>query len=281
MSADQLAAPAAADWQRGASFRWPERVPFSELVADFIAAWGYADPADPQPEHLEIVGPNGSGKSYLMCTCMQQRMIRRQAAGCIVCTKKADRVFMRLGWPVIGRPEELNDHPNAIFWPQTRRVGQARKQFYDTKVNDLLSKLWRENANTMVGFDEIGYVEGLSPEARANVQMYWREGRSLGITVIGMKQRPQGAQRDMHSESKWTAAFKPEDRADLDRWAELFGAKRDWIPVIDSLDADKREFVFRHSRSDEAVISWVDVPLEPVDPPKRTPVWLGGKRPTT
>ena len=101
----------------------------------------------------------------------------------------------------------------------------------------------------------------------------------FGITVIGMKQRPQGALRDMHSETYWTAAFKPHDRADLERWAELFGARRDWMPVLDGLDAGRREFILRHSRSGEAYISWVDRPLRPVDPPKRVPGVLGGRRP--
>jgi hypothetical protein len=85
----------------------------------------------------------------------------------------------------------------------------------------------------------------------------------VGITVLAMKQRPQGALRDMHSETSWTIAFAPKDRGDLERWAELFGARRDWMPVFDSLDPDRHEFIIRHSRSREAYISWVDVELRP------------------
>jgi hypothetical protein len=266
----------AADYRRDPSFRWPERVPWSELGQFFTSAWGRADPGNPDPEHLEIVGQNGSGKSYLMCTMLQERMIRRQTAAVIVCTKKADRVFSLLGWPVVDDPGQLKDHPNAIYWPRTRRTGTARRTFYDLKVNQLLDALWIEDSNRIVAFDEIGYVESLSLEAKTNVQMYWREGRSLGITVVGMKQRPQGALRDMHSETYWTAAFKPKDRADLERWAELFGARRDWMPVFDSLDRSKREFIIANPLHDDAYISWVDTPLRPVEPPRRGPRWLGG-----
>lgn len=271
--------PAAApDWRRDPRFTWPQRVPWSELGPHFIAAWGLADPANPDPEHMEIIGQNGSGKTYLLGTCMQQRMIMRESAWVIICTKKADRVFGKIGWPIIDTPAQLKDNPNAIYWPRTLRTGIARNQFYDAKVNAILDAMWTEDSNRIVAFDEIGFVESLSVEAKANVQMYWREGRSLGITVVGMKQRPQGALRDMHSETYWTAAFKPKDRADLERWSELFGARRDWMPVFDSLDRSKREFIIANPLHDDAYISWVDVPLRPVKPPRKGPRWLGGGR---
>lgn len=265
-----------ADWRRDPSFSWPERVPWSELGPAFTAAWGRADPAHPDPEHLEIVGQNGSGKSYLMCTMLQDRMVKRRSGAVIVCTKKADRVFNLLGWPVIDNPRDIKDNPNCLYWPRTSRTGTARREYHDQKINQLLDAVWVKDSNRIIAFDEIGYVESLSGEAKANVQMYWREGRSLGITVVGMKQRPQGALRDMHSESYWTAAFKPKDRADLERWAELFGARRDWMPVFDSLDRGRREFIIANPVHDEAFISWVDTPLRPVKPPRKGPRWLGG-----
>jgi len=109
----------------------------------------------------------------------------------------------------------------------------------------------------------VGYAESLSGEIRTLIQQYWREGRALGIQVVGMKQRPQGALRDMHSETYWTAAFGPKDRSDAERFAELFGHKRDWLPVFDDLNPDKHEFILRHSKTREAYISWVDEPLRP------------------
>lgn len=269
-----------------AGFRPPHRVPWSQLEPDFTAAWGLADPRDPQPEGLEIVGQTGSGKTYLLCSALQARMVRRQTPAVIICSKKADRVFARLGWPVIDTPAEVNKHPNAIYWPRTSAMGRLRQEFYDRKISQLLESLWVEDSNRIVAFDEIGYVESLSGNLRAMVQQYWREGRSLGITVVAMKQRPQGTQRDMHSETYWCAAFKPKDRGDLERWAELYGHRRDWMPVFDSLDrpahgdrGEQREFILRHSRSDEAYISWIDRPLKPIEPPKpKGPAWMGAKR---
>jgi nucleoside-triphosphatase THEP1 len=266
---------AAQDFRHDPNFRFPERLPWSELGPQFIRDWGASDPDDPQPEHVEIVGPTGSGKSYLECTILQDRMVARQTGAVLICTKRADATFAKLGWPVVDSLEDVQREPNCLYWPRTRRTGTARREFYDRKINDLLDFLWQEDANTIVAFDEIGYVESLSGEAKANVQMYWREGRSLGITVVGMKQRPQGALRDMHSETHWTMAFKPKDRADLERWAELFGARRDWMPVFDDLDRRKREFIIANPVYDDAYISWVDTPLRPRKIPNRgkTPRW--------
>lgn len=263
------------DWRRDPNFRWPQRVPFSQL--NFIEMWGRADPSNPQPEHMEIFGQNGSGKTYLLMTCLQQRMIRRKSAAVLIVTKADDDVFQLLGWPVISRVADLHDHPNAIYWPRTTRTGSEKRDYHERKITELLDALWIPKSNRIVAFDEVSYVENLSGELKLKVQDYWREARSLGITVVGMKQRPQGALRDMHSESYWTAAFRPKDRADLERWAELFGAKRDWMPVFDDLDRGRHEFLIANPVHDEAFISWVDKPLRPVKPPRRGGVY--GARP--
>jgi nucleoside-triphosphatase THEP1 len=241
-----------------------------------MAVWGRANPKDPQPEHLEIVGPSGSGKTYALCTFLQDRYRSRRTAATLICTKPADKVIHRLGWPITGDYDEAvrRGWSNFIYWPKTRRMGSERKAYHEQRISHLLNRLWQPGANRIVAFDEIGYVEGLSGEIRALIQQYWREARSQGITVAAMKQRPQGALRDMHSETYWTAAFPPKDRADVERFAELFGHRRDWMPVFDGLDPDKHEFILRHSRSREAYITWINTPLEPVKPKSRLPVWL-------
>ena len=266
------------DYRRDPNFSWPPSIPWSVLGPDFIASWGRDEKNRPDPEHVEIVGPTGSGKTYLMCTMLQNRVQARKSSAVLICTKPADKTIGLLGWPVVDSITAAQDRKLRafVFWPKTSRMGTARREYHNAKITGLLHELWRPDANVIVAFDEVGYVESLSGESRALVQQYWREGRSLGITVCAMKQRPQGALRDMHSETYWTVAFKPKDRADAERFAELFGAKRDWLPVIDSLSKAKRDFIIQHTRSDESAISWVDVPLTPVRPQKKTPSWWRG-----
>jgi len=266
------------DYRSDPNFTWPQKVPWSELGPDFAAAWGRANPKNPQPEGLEIVGQTGSGKTHLFIAMMQERQRERDGAAVFVATKQDDDIFRKLGWPITDNLDKAHHEKwkQFIYWPRTSQIGRARNEYLDRKVNELMADLWQPQDDLVVAFDEVGKVESLSAEAKANMQMYWREARSMGITPVGIKQRPQGALRDMHSETYWTAAFKPKDRADLERWAELFGARRDWMPVFDSLNRSRHEFILANPVHEEAYISWVDEPLRPVKARKRGPRWLLG-----
>jgi hypothetical protein len=209
---------------------------------------------------------NGSGKTYFLCTVLQERMLMRNSPAIIIATKPADSTLQKLGWPIVDNPREALKHRQVIFWPRTSAIGRERRAEQNAAIYDLLSSLWRPNANTIIAFDEIAYAESLSPDMRDTIEMYWREGRSQGITVVGMKQRPQGANRHMSSETYWTVAYPPKDQDDKERFAELFGARSTWMPVLETLDANRREFLIRHSRTGTAYVSWIDIPLTPIPP---------------
>lgn len=242
-----------------------ERIPWSELGYEFARTWGRADPNDPQPEHMEIVGMNGSGKTYFLAKALQERTLLRDTPAVIICTKPADSTILKLGWPIIDDPRKLRRERQAIYWPRTKEVGAKRRAYHHDKIQELLEFLWHPGSNTIVTFDEIAYAESLGPDTRDTIEMYWREGRSSGITMIGLKQRPQGANRHMSSETYWTVAFVSKDQADTERVAELFGPKREWIPIVSSVDPHKHEFLIKDVRSGDAYISWVDEPLRPVE----------------
>jgi hypothetical protein len=244
-----------------------QRIPWSQLGPEFAMVWGAADPANPQPEHMEVIGINGGGKTYFVCKVVQERMIVRDSPCVIICTKRQDATIMQLGWPITEDWEEVRKHRQIVFWPQTNAIGSARKEYQRRKIQDLLNRLWQPNANVIVVFDDIAYTEKLSPEMRDTIEMYWREGRSQGITVVATKQRPQGANRHMSSETYWKAAFAPADYADRERFAELFGPKWQWLPVFDQMNPDNNEFLIRHTRTGFVAISWVDEPLVPIKPP--------------
>jgi len=253
-----------------------ERHPWSELAQEFAETWGRADPANPQPEHVEVLGINGSGKTLWVCKAVQERMLIRHTPVVFLQSKPADDTVMRLGWPVIsdGNVERVRRERWSIYWPQTSATGRKRKVYQADKFRDLLNALWRPNSNTIVVYDDFGYIQELvasdgEPLAPI-VQMYLREGRSSGITNVMVKQRPQGARREMHSETYWTVAFAPKDDNDKERFAELFGARRAWMPVFDQMNAEKHEFLIKHYRTGAAFISWVDTPLNPIKRPERS-----------
>lgn len=269
-----VAGPRPDGYRRAVGFSPPERVPWSELGPEFVSIWGRPD-GKHQPEHVEITGQTGSGKTYLLASLLQDRAEVRGSAIVYVVTKQADETVEALGWPIVDDWRGVKEHRQSIFWPRTQAQGKARKAYHRKKIEDLLSRLWVPKSNTVVAFDEVAYIESLGPDIKDMVQMYWREARSQGITILAMKQRPIGVVRDQHSESRWKLVFPPADRGDMDRFAEMLGTRRDWAPVLDSLDQENHEFVIRNAVTKDAFISWIDRELKPIpaqqNQPGRTP----------
>lgn len=252
-----------------------DRVPWSELAQEFAETWGRANPDDPQPEDVEVLGQKGSGKTLWMCKAVQERMVVRHTPCVILQSKPADATVMKLGWPVIadGDIRKVKRERWSIYWPQTTATGRNRKLYQADQFLRLLDALWTRDANTIVVFDDVGYIQGLvasnGEPINPIIEMYLREGRSSGITNVLLKQRPQGAKREMHSETIWTIGFAPKDEDDRERWAQLMGNKKLWMPIFESMDNSKHEFVIRNSNTGLAVISWIDTPLRPLKRPPR------------
>jgi hypothetical protein len=245
----------------------PPEVPWSELGPDFLEAWGHDDKGKVRAEHWEVEGQSGSGKSYLIATALQQRAARWGTAEVGVITKNTDDSIPLLGWPVAATFEEARKYRWSLFWPQTRALGEDREAHHEQAIYGLLSKLWPapgEQANIVLYFDEIRYLESLSRRLKKLIRQYWREGRSHGISLIAGSQRPLEMVRDMHSEARWKAVFCPADEADMERFAELLGPARDWEPVLRSLDQRSHQFVLKNTFTGDAYITWVDEELRPV-----------------
>lgn len=246
----------------------PPRAPWSEVRESFLRAWGYPGGTF-DPEHLEILGPSGSGKTYAEATFLQERVKLRDSAVIFIATKPVDATISSLGWPVVDTWKEVTRNRQCIYWPRTSLHGEQWEQYMAAKIEDLLVRLWKAKAKVILVFDEIATSEELSRRLKIIIRRYWREARSVGITLVAMKQRPQGTQRDMHSEASWIAAFKPKDEDDAMRVAQVMGSKKRWLPVLERLDRERHEFVLLHAKTGDAVITWIDVPLKPAAPSKR------------
>lgn len=237
-----------------------ERHPWSEIGPSFISEWGRPR-GKQEPEHVQVLGPTGSGKGVLLRDILLERARRRQSHMVFIATKPADKTTLSMGWPIVDSWREVIQHEQVIFWPRTTKLGQARKDYLRAKVNDLLGRLWTPDSNTVVIWDEIGRIEKLGPDSKELVEMYFTEGRSLGITNVFGKQRTQGVQRDATANTDWKFTFRMGDQADTERVAELFGPRRQFVPVINGLDRQRFEFLVQHKLDMTTVISWVDKPV--------------------
>jgi len=251
------------------------KIPWSEIGQEFVENWGRLDPAKPTPEDVEVLGTKGSGKTLWAAKAMQERVLARHTPTIIMQSKPADDTIMQLGWPLVtdGDVRKAQKLRWCIYWPQTNATGQARKLYQADMFRNLLDALWRPGSNTVLAWDDVGYIESLWTSDKQSLgdmmEMYLREGRSSGITNVLLKQRPQGSRRVMHSETQWTAAFAPKDEDDRERFAQIFGNKKRYVEVFKRMDPSRHEFLFKHFATQSEVISWVDTPLRPVKLPER------------
>lgn len=236
----------------------PPRVSWDELGPDFFLTWGFPH-GKWMPEHLAMYGPTGAGKSYFEKTILMERARLRGSHIVLIATKPADRTISSMGWPVVTKwpPSkgwsDRRKTEQVIFWAKggLRKSEQERQK---VMIEDLLDKLWVPNSNIIVVFDEVAYVEqelGLS----THVQTYFREGRTLGITVVASTQRPANVTRFMHSESTWSVFFSPKDEDDAERMAQVAGNKQYYVRVLRELRRDQYEFLLVHNLTNEAYIT--------------------------
>lgn len=245
----------------GAGKLYPQRVPWAVLAPDFIEAWGRPG-GKWQPEHVEVLGPTGSGKSYWEKWVLLERVRLRRSAVVILLTKPADKTLAELDWPVVTRwpPSQWNDkHRQVVFHARSHGLGRAARARQAEQVEQLLDGLWHPDSNVVLAVDEIAYVEqelGL----RTHMTTFFREGRTLGITIMASTQRPAGVSRAVHSETAWCVAFAPKDEEDAERMAQILGEKKHYKEVLMDLDREKREFVLVHNLTREAYISHIPGP---------------------
>jgi hypothetical protein len=238
-------------------FTGPERRPWSEIGPEFARIWGRPR-GKVQPEHIAMYGPTGSGKSWLEMTMLLERVRLRHSGVIVVAVKEDDATMTQAGWPIVATWREVRQHEQCIFWPRTSRRGKARKAYQAERIYDLLERLWVPHSNNIVTFEDASYIEALNGDLLAELEMYQREGRSNGITVIRNKQRVQGGTRLMHSEADWKICFRLSDEDDRERAGQLFGSRREYADVIEGLDRYKREFLIQHQLTGVTYISWVD-----------------------
>jgi hypothetical protein len=233
----------------------PERVPWDVLGPHFVRAWGQPR-GETEPEHLEILGQTGSGKSWFERTVLLDRVRARQSHVVIIATKPADKTLSTMGWPIIDKWPPSYGKNQVIFWAKASGLSKASQVEQRKNIVEVLDRLWTPDSNRIVVFDEIAYLAtdlGLKTE----LTTYYRESRALGITIVASTQRPQGVPRWMHSESGWSVFFAPKDASDAERMAEVAGNKRDYMPILASLDRTKYEFLMVRNLTGEKYISHI------------------------
>lgn len=232
----------------------PDRVPWEQLGPEFIQQWGWPNNKW-EPEHLAALGPTGSGKTAFVTSVVDMRCRLSGAHAVILATKPADGTLMRLvkskGWALRRTWPPDYGQTKVLFWPPGASMtkGNAKQRH---AVFEFMAEQWKPDANVIVVFDEIAYVE-IELHLRQQIEQYWREARTMGITICAMTQRPRNVSRQMHSMPAWFVSFRPDDEDDAKRVAEIAGSRRIYTPIL--MELEPYEFLLVKRRTREAYIS--------------------------
>lgn len=241
-----------------------ERVPWSELEPEIIREWGWPR-GEYDPEHFTVYGPSGSGKTALIRRLLKERARVRGSHIVVVGTKRADRTMAAFGWPIRDSWPPDYGQNQVVYWCKPAGISAQHRIPQRVKVKALMDKLSVPDSNVVIYWDELTYIEQML-KLKAELEWYYREGRSHGITNMAGAQRPAHVTRAAHSEPAWNAAFRPKDEDDRRRVAEVFGDRARFMAVLGDLRKDEHEFVIHHDRTGDAYIS-------------RLPAGLGRTRP--
>ncbi|MGH7240414.1 MAG: helicase HerA domain-containing protein [Candidatus Saccharimonadales bacterium] len=205
-----------------------------------------------ESEHLAILGPTGSGKTKFMTYILKRRAALRKSHIVLIATKPADSTIDALKWPVIRHWPPNYGQEQVIYWPVTKKPDE-NIEYQREHIKNMLNEIWGPDANIIVAFDEIAYIE-TELNLKTIVTRYWREARSLGITIVATTQRPRFVSRYMFSEPIWAVAFRPQDEDDALRVAEILGSRKKYKDILLE-ELDRYEFLLVHKPTREAVIS--------------------------
>jgi hypothetical protein len=210
-----------------------------------------------QGEHVTVVAPTGWGKTTLGLGILPMREYTL-----ILATKPRDATLeplIRGGYKVVRKlplpPIEM--YSNVIFWPEIGRAAKLSQQ--KAEMRKLLMDVY-ETGGWTVYVDELDYLCNylkLSPL----VELLWRQGRSLGISVVGGTQRPAFIPLLAYDQATHLFVGRDNDDVNLRRYASIAGGGKDYQREVRSAVAALREheFLYLSARKEGFVTTKVAV----------------------
>lgn len=142
-----------------------------------------------QGEHVSYIGPTGSGKTTLALGLLPARQYVVALA-----TKPRDATMDKLvrsaGWKQIAswddRPPLIGTTQRLVLWPPFRKPEDINNQQY--QIDRAMRTIFTAGGWTVFA-DELFYL-GRQLKLNPLLELYWTQGRSLGLSLVGGTQRP-------------------------------------------------------------------------------------------
>ena len=167
-------------------------------------------------EHVSMVGPTGSGK-----TTLARGILDRRSYVVALGTKPEDKTLAGLirdekwkrisAWPP--PPIGIRKTQRVVLWPQFRQPEDIVNQRYQL---DLALRSMFTQGHWCVFADELYYL-CKTLKLQALLEMYWTQGRSIGLSLIGGTQRPAHVPLMMYDQATHLFFWKDNDETNLRR----------------------------------------------------------------
>lgn len=170
-----------------------------------------------QGEHVTLIGPTGCGK-----TTVTMALLPLRNYVCFVATKPRDPLIKSLPrkgytrvetWPP---PDYVS---RAVLWPPITTMGHKDRQ--RTAIRNAMHLQYRSGGWCVVA-DELRYISqtlGL----KAECEMFWLQGRSLGLSFVTATQRPSWVPLEAYDQASHLFIWRETDRRNLDRLGDIGG----------------------------------------------------------
>ena len=204
-------------------------------------------PPDWPNSNIAIVGTAGSGK-----TRFTREIVKLRERVCVFGTKTADpslyEPLQREGFRLQNdwNPEDTRQ-PKVIFRPPLTAPTPAALAGQRAAFQSALLHVFQVGGWTL-WFDEVRYLsETLKLSSELN--LLWLQGRSLGVTIVALTQRPVSVPINMFEQSRFLVTFRVAGREDRRTMANYAGAS---APVVFETAAvlPKYELLLVDSESD-------------------------------
>lgn len=219
-------------------------VPWSEFRSWFATQWE-------QGQHITMIGTTGSGK-----TTLAEQILGIRSYVVIFGVKGRDdsmEKFIRSGYIRLKRwNPDIDDY--VVLWPVVKGAAHINDQ--REVFEEAIDSIFRSGGWCVV-FDEVSYLSD-TLRMEKHLKFLLNQGRSSGISVVGMTQRPAFIPLAFYDQATHLFLWRDNDHRNLARVGELAGlASR--VVQREVAELERREVLYLNKDTGYRVRTTVEV----------------------